>query len=165
MSGNNDMSALAAIANFGLTTYAMKEFYPECLERKKDDTVFQVVGKTALGCVTHPLIALICLIEAGVRGFFALIAKAIHFCMPKDSAASKFMDKYVIIPLTVSTFMCGGIGATVLSTTILNFFSQETRDTFQKSLKNSGNWLGENVLAPFIAAHINGMSQLNLQSN
>ena len=123
-----------------------------------NDKGIKKYAKLGAGLVAHPVFALAIAVETVVRGILALLAKMVHFFMPKDAEITRKFENKVLLPLVGSTGLNGALAVLAGATTGLNFTKDETKEAARDAIFSPlGSIVNSKALDTVLNAHINGI--------
>lgn len=123
-------------------------------------------AKIGAGIVAYPVLAVAFAVEAVVRGLLTLIAKMVHFFLPKDSDITRKFENKIFTPLYQSTKKNARniIGSAAQS--VVNFMKKESQKNAANKIESFFNAVFDNKVVNFINnAHINGIYRPNPDLN
>ncbi len=145
------------------------------LTTKGDDSTAKRIGKSIVTALPNALFAVALTVEAAVRLVLTALAKLAHFFMPKNADFTRSFEKYVLIPLAVSTAVNGSIAGLAGKAVGMNFMNADQRGIVEEGatlalealFKDEGGQPNAVVkaigsFANFVAnVHIDGVSSSN----
>ena len=137
--------------------FAAYEKVENAIITKDDDKGIKKFAKLGAGLVAHPAFALAIAVETVVRGILALLAKMVHFFMPKDAEITRKFEEKVLTPLVQTTLMNGAFSVAAGAMTGLNFTKDETKKAAVEEMASPLKSIVESkALQTVLNAHING---------